>query len=655
MRKIFTLLTFSILAMAAMAVEITFDPAVDKGDFTGTTARAYNVSKDGITMAVSNGMIAPYKEVEAYRVYKGQSATFTSTIGEITKIEVQTQFRNDTTWGAGGFVAEVGTYTANPGEFAGYWTGAATTVKLTATAYQVRAMKIIVTVGDAGLLPPSFTPAGGTFYNPIQVTMSCSSAGAKIYYTTDGSTPTTSSTEYTAPLNLSTTTTLKAISALDGEISQVVTAVYTFTDAPQFGFGTMFDTPDNETVVFSHDATVIWQGGSNNNYLYAFDETGYGLIYGSVGQEYQIGDRIPAGFGGKKTTYKGEPELAAPLTGFQEAPDFIELTPEVITPSQVNHDHWAHYVLLKNVMISADGKTITYNGETCEMYNNTFNIPMPTDLSVPHDVYGVVAVFNAYQVLPISFDEPPKRKQEVIHDVRCINDLYALNKGDKGHFTEPLTAIYQSGPNLYIQDYDGHYTLAYGTVAYNEFVNGDYINDGVASWTTYSDNKQLAPVADTFVKAGHSAAVEPEIKPIEEVSQDDIHMYLGFENVEFVTEDDKIYAVDETGRILLYDKFGVMEGVDLTQMNYVEGFLTIYRGELEFYPIKFEGEDDDRGIKGDVNNDGEVTVADINALIDIIMGSPADANTMWRADVAEDGEIGIADINALVDMILNMP
>ena len=85
--------------------------------------------------------------------------------------------------------------------------------------------------------------------------------------------------------------------------------------------------------------------------------------------------------------------------------------------------------------------------------------------------------------------------------------------------------------------------------------------------------------------------------------------------------------------------------------NLVDTEKPVYKGELEFYPIKFKG---GYGIKGDVNNDGEITVADINALIDIIMGSPADAATLWRADVAEDGEIGLADVNALVDKILSM-
>lgn len=57
-------------------------------------------------------------------------------------------------------------------------------------------------------------------------------------------------------------------------------------------------------------------------------------------------------------------------------------------------------------------------------------------------------------------------------------------------------------------------------------------------------------------------------------------------------------------------------------------------------------------LKGDVNGDGEVNIADINALIDIILGSTASPEQMIRADVNEDNEINIADINALIDIIL---
>ena len=56
------------------------------------------------------------------------------------------------------------------------------------------------------------------------------------------------------------------------------------------------------------------------------------------------------------------------------------------------------------------------------------------------------------------------------------------------------------------------------------------------------------------------------------------------------------------------------------------------------------------GLTGDVNGDGEVNIADINALIDYILTATTDAN----ADVNGDGEVNIADINAVIDLILSM-
>ena len=53
---------------------------------------------------------------------------------------------------------------------------------------------------------------------------------------------------------------------------------------------------------------------------------------------------------------------------------------------------------------------------------------------------------------------------------------------------------------------------------------------------------------------------------------------------------------------------------------------------------------------GDVNKDGEVNVADVNALINMILSGNLDA----VGDVNDDGEVGISDINRLIDIILSL-
>lgn len=75
---------------------------------------------------------------------------------------------------------------------------------------------------------PKASPAPGNYTSAIQITLSSTTAGAKIYYTTDGSTPTSSSTLYSKPISLNESATVKAIAIADGyENSAVATFAYT--------------------------------------------------------------------------------------------------------------------------------------------------------------------------------------------------------------------------------------------------------------------------------------------------------------------------------------------------------------------------------------------------------------------------------------------
>lgn len=78
---------------------------------------------------------------------------------------------------------------------------------------------------------PTFSPAGGTYNSAQTVTISCATSGATIYYTTNGSTPSASSTKYTSAITVSSSTTIKAIAIKDGLSSSVTTATYTINTA----------------------------------------------------------------------------------------------------------------------------------------------------------------------------------------------------------------------------------------------------------------------------------------------------------------------------------------------------------------------------------------------------------------------------------------
>jgi hypothetical protein len=75
---------------------------------------------------------------------------------------------------------------------------------------------------------PTFSPGPGTYLEPQSVTVSSTIAGATIYYTLDGSSPTTASLVYSSPIALSATTTIKAIAVADG-YSASASAIGTYT------------------------------------------------------------------------------------------------------------------------------------------------------------------------------------------------------------------------------------------------------------------------------------------------------------------------------------------------------------------------------------------------------------------------------------------
>ncbi|MBO4361324.1 MAG: Ig-like domain-containing protein [Paludibacteraceae bacterium] len=74
---------------------------------------------------------------------------------------------------------------------------------------------------------PTFSPAAGTYTEVKSVTITCTTEGATIYYTTDGTTPTSSSTQYTAAISVGETMTIKAIAIKNSLESAVATAAYT--------------------------------------------------------------------------------------------------------------------------------------------------------------------------------------------------------------------------------------------------------------------------------------------------------------------------------------------------------------------------------------------------------------------------------------------
>ena len=84
-------------------------------------------------------------------------------------------------------------------------------------------LKIEQDANDKSVAAPVIAPEGGYFTGSATVTITCPTSGAKIYYTTDTN---STSTEYTAPIPLSETTTITAIAVKDDQKSATVTSTF---------------------------------------------------------------------------------------------------------------------------------------------------------------------------------------------------------------------------------------------------------------------------------------------------------------------------------------------------------------------------------------------------------------------------------------------
>jgi Legume lectin domain/Chitobiase/beta-hexosaminidase C-terminal domain len=108
--------------------------------------------------------------------------------------------------------------------------------------------------GGGPTAAPNFTPTAGTYTGPQSVAIADATAGATIYYTTNGTTPTTASTVYTGPISVSASETLGAIAVVSGQTaSAVASAAYTIA-APTTATPTF--TPAAGTYTSSQSVTI---------------------------------------------------------------------------------------------------------------------------------------------------------------------------------------------------------------------------------------------------------------------------------------------------------------------------------------------------------------------------------------------------------------
>ena len=120
----------------------------------------------------------------------------------------------------------------------------------------------------AAVAKPVFSPEAGTYYESKDVTITCKTAGAKIYYTINGGDPSEQSTLYEAPITLDQLGTyeIKAIAINGDDRSALASATYVIAEKP--------DTPD--------PGTDPQPGGDPSNCEIALNNTFFGTSINGV-------------------------------------------------------------------------------------------------------------------------------------------------------------------------------------------------------------------------------------------------------------------------------------------------------------------------------------------------------------------------------------
>ncbi len=252
---------------------------------------------------------------------------------------------------------------------------------------------------------PVFTPAAGSFITTQNVSLSCTTDDATIYYTIDGTEPTTESLVYSTPITVSTTTTIKAMATASGYAnSTVVEATYTIYEPITIAEARALDNDEYGCV----EGTVTF---IDNRNVYVQDITAGIVLFlnnNTVPSTLAIGDNVRAY--GKRAAHNGLAELSNINGG--NINEFIVLSSNnplplaVKTIAEINNDYSDSNMLQSTRVKIVDaiiGAINTSGNTPITQDDNSLNIYRIPNVEgmIQGDrvtVTGIIGCFNAVQL-----------------------------------------------------------------------------------------------------------------------------------------------------------------------------------------------------------------------------------------------------------------
>lgn len=460
MKNFITLCILLLNIFYVHASEVSFDFANNEFKLPVTTNTNNHdgditapIAKDGVVITCQKGTAtlgplmfnSTYNNTTDLRFYKGSSMVFSTSNGEAIK---QIAFTSNgklaiTTETEGDYIGD--TYeTFVPKTPSGEITFSVTD--------KAQIYKIVVTTesGTVVCATPTFLPVAGELFKPTNITINCVTEGADIYYTTDGSTPSKSSIQYTSPFEINSGVTITAI-AYKGESSSLTnSAAYTFpayTNVANIA-GFIANSSVDELVKINTAVTAVYQSGK---YLYVKDNSGYALVYGDLTSTFAPGEQILQGIVGSPYSHYGNLQFMPKATTFESLNTFVTVEPQEVSIADCTLALVNHYVIGKKwtVKITKSGNDKIYTltdafGNTMPVFERFKNITMP-DEDGTYDVTGFVNTYDGtLQMYPTNFD-----KKAGITDASINNSIYGATESVRIISTETgIAEIYNLGGQL---------------------------------------------------------------------------------------------------------------------------------------------------------------------------------------------------------------
>ena len=390
---------------------VTFTAGTDKGADGGTPASDVSLTKEGITLHVTNasGNAGVLGRTDNYRFYKNSTLEISSTVGNIVKVVFTCTAEGTKKYGPGCF-ADPSTGSYSYEGKTGTWTGSAPSFTLTASSAQVQAKTIEVTysTSEAGLAAPVIS--GTNNFSETSTITITAAEGTTVYYTINGQDPDDrEGLKYTDSFTIDATTTVKAIAYKGGKQSSIAektfTKLVTSNAADIAAFNKLAD--NTPAVLTLNNAKVLysWTSDKGNNSTYIRDASGALCLF-NVGLDLKAGQVLNGTVDlTKATNYgiaEGKKNDKTSKTTFT-AVDGDDPVATEIKPADAAA-HLSDLVQFSNVNIVDDGGYFyIVDGDNKVQVFNGFYIKNYTVAAAKGvDVKGIMKIFKGtYEICPI--------------------------------------------------------------------------------------------------------------------------------------------------------------------------------------------------------------------------------------------------------------